>query len=88
MDEASASPCPSCRRSQEWQECDDCGGEGHTPFGLLHELCPLEYDWDETEPCNLCAGGGGWWHCPNNREWCEREGQRRATVAATTEQGG
>ncbi len=86
--EASAPPCPSCRCSQECERCDDCGGEGYTPFGLLHERDPLWHDPQDTQPCGMCDGAGGWWGCPNSWEWCEREGQWRATVAATTEQGG
>jgi len=65
--------CPRCRCCEEVrEECEACGGEGHTPEGYLYEQDPLWYDEDDTEPCEICNGEGGWWRCGGN---CDENGQ-------------
>lgn len=62
--------CSHCGGDMEWVECEECD-DGETPLGLLHDLDPLWYDEDDTEPCETCEGEGGWWRCANSPDWCE-----------------
>jgi len=52
-------PCPECGDATDWLPCWNCGGEGFHED--LHEMDPLWYDPDETEPCYECKEKGGWW---------------------------
>jgi hypothetical protein len=45
--------------------CGQCGGEGMTAPGELHD--PLWYDPDDYESCAECRGRG-------HHEWCQRCG--------------
>lgn len=55
--------CKACGGIREWEDCDSCGGEGAIDGERLGELDPLWYDLDDSEPCQQCAGNGGWWYC-------------------------
>jgi hypothetical protein len=44
----------------DWEDCTNCGGEGHHD---AYEIDPLWYDPGDTEPCDQCDGKGGWWLC-------------------------
>jgi DnaJ-class molecular chaperone len=54
--------CISCCWPKEWEDCDQCGGEGRYE---AYEDDPLWYNKDDTEPCAQCDGKGGWWVCIN-----------------------
>lgn len=70
IEEAEQAPlCPSCGYRMEWQECEEYGCEDGRVS--LYDDDPLWYDEDDTEPCQICAGAGGWWRCPNTPEWCK-----------------
>lgn len=60
--------CPKCGAEMDWEECEECDGEGGW---YPHEISPIEYpDPDELSPCQICDGAGGWWRCGACREWC------------------
>jgi DnaJ-class molecular chaperone len=88
IDDASGD-VPRCKEhglDKDWTECEQCGGEGCTQPGELYEMDPLWYDEDDTEPCHLCNGRGGWWSCWECCAQAERE-ERLKTAARTTEKG-
>lgn len=56
--------CPRCKCCEmDWQECEQCGGEGESEYGELYEEDPLYYDMSDTRRCDWCRGKGGHWHC-------------------------
>lgn len=57
--------CRACGGTRYWEDCDWCGGEGAIDGDELMEIDPLWYDPEDREPCDQCAGAGGWWHCPH-----------------------
>jgi hypothetical protein len=57
--------CIRCGSDLEWVDCWQCGGEGATLPGDLYEEDPLWYAPDDTEPCHICLGRGGWQLCAN-----------------------
>ena len=65
------SQCARCGGSTEWRECESCGGEGESWPGALYEEDPLWYDEDDTRPCDVCRGRGGWQRCGNSEAWCD-----------------
>lgn len=52
--------CPKCGAYLEWEDCDECGGEG---WEDRYDEDPLWYG-HELYRCSLCEGSGGWWYCP------------------------
>lgn len=70
-------PCDcTCQRckccSLEFVDCSECGGEGSTLPGGLYEQDPLWYDFEDTEPCHMCGGRGGWMLCLGR---CDEQGE-------------
>ena len=54
--------CARCGSSMDFQECDQCAGEGYDVF---------EEDGDERDTdCEACNGRGGWWTCLSSPGWC------------------
>jgi hypothetical protein len=76
--------CPHCGGCMEWEDCEECGGEGETAPGTLHDLDPPWYDPEDTGPCHLCLGSGGGWRCANSAAWCEANPLPGAGRAPTT----
>jgi hypothetical protein len=70
--------CGCC--SATWIDCWQCGGEGHTEPGDLYDEDPLWYGPDDTEPCHICHGTGGWRGCLGD---CDNEGKHAAKTEAT-----
>lgn len=62
--------CARCGSDLDWEECNDCGGEGRTAPGELHEEDPLWYDPGDTRPCYSCGGKASWPWCLSSPEWC------------------
>lgn len=54
--------CEHCEQELEWEDCDQCGGEGTYD---AYEDDPLWFDPGDTEPCAQCSGAGGWHWCSN-----------------------
>lgn len=54
--------CETCGGPLEWADCWNGCDDG---FIDRYEEDPLWYDEDDTEPCHVCRGAGGWWVCPN-----------------------
>lgn len=63
--------CARCGSSLTWEACSECGGEGRTAPGELHEQDPLWYHPGDTEVCGGCGGDGGNYFCLSSAEWCE-----------------
>lgn len=59
--------CPHCEYELEWQDCDQCGGEGEFDWETLQFDDTLWYQPDDTEECAQCSGAGGWHWCPNRQ---------------------
>lgn len=70
FDEPGGPTCARCGGDCERSACGECGGDGATAPGELHEQDPLLHDEDETMPCHQCGGTGGWWFCANSEAWC------------------
>lgn len=79
--------CARCGSSMSFKECWACGGEGQTEPGELHEMDPLWYDPEDTEPCDPCRARGGWWQCLSDEAWCNAHPMpcREATVRGEIE---
>ena len=72
--------CPRCQCCDlMWEQCAQCGGEGHTQPGDLYEIDPLWYGEDETRPCQICDGMGGWLVCGGR---CDEHGQHQSEKRA------
>lgn len=56
--------CPHCGAEMDWEDCDQCGGEGTYD---AYESDPLWYSPGDTEMCELCGGSTGFWWCPSMR---------------------
>jgi hypothetical protein len=43
----------------EWQECENCGGDGYTSHECGDDTCAC---WEPSDnvPCFVCNGTGGW----------------------------
>ena len=66
-DEPSGPFCPDCGADLDWEECDQCGGDGYLDWERLQEEDPLWFQPGDTEPCTECDGKGGWWLCGNGQ---------------------
>ena len=66
-DEPSGPYCAACGAELDWEDCDQCGGEGEFDWETLQFDDPLWYDEDSVELCSQCAGKGGWWVCHNGQ---------------------
>lgn len=69
--------CGCC--SLEFVDCQECGGEGSTLPGDLYEQDPLWYDFEDTEPCHMCGGRGGWRLCLGR---CDEQGAHEKHAAS------
>lgn len=54
--------CPHCGAEMDWEDCDQCGGEGVYD---AYEIDPMWYEPGDTETCELCGGSRGFWWCAN-----------------------
>ena len=73
--------CERCQCCEMFrQQCENCGGYGHSEFGELHDFDPLWYDEDDIEWCATCEGYGGWWRCD-----CNEQGEHTPAEAASEE---
>jgi predicted amidophosphoribosyltransferase len=52
--------CSQCEAELEWVVCEQCGGEGEYD---CYDDDPMWFEPDDTEPCALCGGAGGWYWC-------------------------
>lgn len=59
--------CIKCGELMVHMLCNDCGGDGHTEYGELHEQDPLWYDEDDVRTCDECRGLG-------HHVWCQQCG--------------
>ena len=64
-DEDHATYCEHCGDEMDWEDCDQCGGEGEFGWETLQFEDPLWYSEDDIEMCEQCEGMGGWWLCRN-----------------------
>lgn len=62
--------CARCGSSLDFEQCSECGGEGTTQPGELHEYDPLWYDEDDIETCHLCDGQASFPYCCSSYLWC------------------
>ena len=75
--------CARCGSSCDYQECENCGGEGFDGHECGEDCCMCRYP-EENVPCDICLGHGGWYRCMSSPEWCEanplsgRENVRRS----------
>lgn len=60
--------CEVCGNVMEWEDCDQCAGEGGFDGEELMQQDPLWYTADDYERCTQCDGKGGWWQCINARQ--------------------
>ena len=63
-DELTGPYCTHCGWELERELCDQCDGEGVFGHDCGEDVCCC-LDPEENEPCALCGGEGGWWHCFN-----------------------
>jgi hypothetical protein len=59
--------CEHCGEELDWEECDQCGGDGEFDWEDLQFEDPLWYQPGDTEECAQCRGEGGWWWCLNKQ---------------------
>jgi hypothetical protein len=57
--------CTHCGQELDYEECDQCGGDGYFDDEWLMEEDPLWYQPGDTEACTQCGGEGGWHYCSN-----------------------
>lgn len=65
-DEPSGPYCSGCGAELDWEECDQCGGEGLYGHDCGEDCCACLAP-EENEPCDECGGKGGWWVCTNRQ---------------------
>lgn len=62
--------CARCGSSMDYEQCDQCGGEGYDGHDCGEDCCACRYP-EENVLCDICRGRGGWYCCPSSDEWCE-----------------
>ena len=77
--------CARCGSSCDFQDCDNCGGDGLFGHDCGDDCCCCLHPVDNIA-CDFCDGNGGWWICLSSPDWCSgnpmrgREQQKRGTV--------
>lgn len=61
--------CARCGSSVDWQECEECGGDGYVDHGCGEDFCCCQYPEDNV-PCGCCFANGGRWWCLSSPDWC------------------
>jgi hypothetical protein len=51
-----------CGAEMDWQECEECGGDGLVGHDCGEDTCPCA-DPEPNVPCPLCSGEGGYLAC-------------------------
>ena len=62
--------CARCGSSCDFQQCDQCGGEGVDGHDCGDDTCCCLYPEDNVG-CDICESHGGWWTCLSSPEWCK-----------------
>jgi hypothetical protein len=76
--------CARCGSSLEFEECDNCAGEGVYGHECGEDTCCCLHPEDNV-PCNYCGGKGNYPQCLSVSTWCEanplpgRENVKRST---------
>lgn len=77
-----------CGTSMEWDDCDQCGGDGMCEYMDTPEVwgedCPSEVNHLVT--CPECGGAGGLWWCSRAVEEANERVRSDRVVAATEAQ--
>lgn len=64
--------CHVCRSAQKWVKCWNCNGTGSSFL-------------DDSIPCNICNGDGGWNVCLNDK--CETNIEPQEIIGAVNQTG-
>jgi hypothetical protein len=62
--------CARCGSSADYQQCEQCAGDGYDHHDCGEDCCMCMYPEDNV-PCDICGGRGGWYRCMSSREYCE-----------------
>ena len=63
--------CARCGSSMDWQECENCDGEGLSGHDCGEDCCCCADPEEPNVPCGICGGHGGWNRCLSAPEWCQ-----------------
>lgn len=62
--------CARCGSSADYQQCDQCAGDGFDWHDCGEDCCMCA-DPEDNMPCDICRGRGGWYRCLSSKEYCE-----------------
>lgn len=62
--------CARCGSSVDWQDCEECGGEGYVDHDCGEDCCAC-LNPEDNVPCDCCRGNTGWYRCLSSDEWCK-----------------